>query len=307
MIIRSNVLLKRIDTLFSCNIVRTCTSFVDIRDKYSPVDLQYTSYLPKVENEIKKPPIIILHGILGARSNWNTLAKTIADKTSRQVLALDARNHGESGHSDNFSYHHMASDVVDFMEKLNISNATLIGHSMGGRTSMLLSLLYPAMVESLIIVDISPQGISPGFNKIPLYLKAMSDFPIDNNANISENRKACVKQLIKVTEDKMLSNFLSSNLVNVYQNHHEWRINLKSLINHIEHIGDFDCDIGKSYKGSTLFIGGGNSDYINEKTAPIIKKLFPAAKIEIIKDCGHWLHVEKPTEFCNLTCNFINQ
>ena len=48
------------------------------------------------------PALFILHGFLGSGDNWKTLAKKWSE-LGREVHLLDARNHGKSFHSDQFS------------------------------------------------------------------------------------------------------------------------------------------------------------------------------------------------------------
>ena len=57
-----------------------------------------------------------------------------------QVLTVDARNHGESPHSPDMSYEAMSKDLQDLLPQLGLVPCVLIGHSMGGRTAMLLAL-----------------------------------------------------------------------------------------------------------------------------------------------------------------------
>ena len=45
-------------------------------------------------------PIILLHGLFGAASNWGRLQRRLAEE--HLVLAMDARNHGASGHDGRF-------------------------------------------------------------------------------------------------------------------------------------------------------------------------------------------------------------
>jgi len=87
------------------------------------------------------PALIILHGLLGSSDNWHTVAKALSDK--RRVYALDARNHGRSPHDPVFTYQAMAEDVREFMRSEGIEGATVMGHSMGGKTAMMLALDRP--------------------------------------------------------------------------------------------------------------------------------------------------------------------
>jgi pimeloyl-ACP methyl ester carboxylesterase len=61
------------------------------------------------------------------------------------------------------------------------------------------------------------------------------------------------------------------------------------------------------YKKSTLFIRGGNSDYILEADVIEIKNHFPQMTLETIPDTGHWLHAENAPLFVDKTVQFLKQ
>lgn len=108
--------------------------------------LAYTAY-NNVDNrpsDVTAAPILILHGLFGSKQNWKSLSKVLASKTNpnRKVYALDARNHGESPHSNEHSYDDLANDIAKFHQDHEISKSIIIGHSMGGRAMMCFALKY---------------------------------------------------------------------------------------------------------------------------------------------------------------------
>lgn len=110
-----------------------------------PVKLAYATYegtLP--EQDTHKNPLVIMHGLFGSKSNWNSLCKVFQQKTkpSRKIIALDARNHGDSPHDPHHSYELLALDLKDFFDNVGLQKASILGHSMGGRTAMLFALKY---------------------------------------------------------------------------------------------------------------------------------------------------------------------
>lgn len=106
------------------------------------VDLAYASYEATSDSKDSSlPPLVILHGLLGSKNNWNSMSKAIHKKTGRKVISVDARNHGDSRHSSQHTYIHMAHDVMRLLKKLELNKVSVLGHSMGGRTAMVLSLL----------------------------------------------------------------------------------------------------------------------------------------------------------------------
>src|ERR1051326_443216 len=86
-------------------------------------------------------PLIILHGLLGSLENWHALSLKFSE--CFRVLAVDQRNHGRSPHHPEMNYQLMAHDVDYFLEQHQIPEAHVLGHSMGGKTAMLLALLFP--------------------------------------------------------------------------------------------------------------------------------------------------------------------
>lgn len=104
----------------------------------------YESTKPSVLNS--DAPIIIMHGLMGSKGNWNSLSKAIHSRTKLKVFAVDARNHGDSGHTEEMSYPHLVEDIRALMHDLRIKKATLLGHSMGGRAVMAMALRYVSML-----------------------------------------------------------------------------------------------------------------------------------------------------------------
>ena len=57
-----------------------------------------------------------------------------------QVITVDCRNHGESPHVPTMSYPEMAKDIELLMEEMELQEAIILGHSMGGKVAMNLAL-----------------------------------------------------------------------------------------------------------------------------------------------------------------------
>ncbi|KAK3084240.1 hypothetical protein FSP39_010545, partial [Pinctada imbricata] len=85
------------------------------------------------------PPLIISHGLMGNKSNWHSICKVLS-RSGRKIISLDARNHGDSPHCEDMEYHHMSEDILRLMDEEDIDTACLLGHSMGGKTSMVAAL-----------------------------------------------------------------------------------------------------------------------------------------------------------------------
>ncbi|NJB70877.1 pimeloyl-ACP methyl ester carboxylesterase [Saonia flava] len=243
-------------------------------------------------------PMIILHGFLGMSDNWKTLGSQYAEN-GMEVHLIDQRNHGKSFHSEDFNYKILSEDIRNYIERHSLSEAIVLGHSMGGKTAMQLACSYPHLVNKLIVADIGPKQYPPHHQHI---INALIELPI----NEISTRGQADTILSKKISDYGTRQFLLKNLYWVEKGKLGFRMNLPVLSAKMKEIGEA-LPNNTFYSKPTLFVKGGNSDYILLEDTPQIKKHFPLASIETIENVGHWLHAENPALFLEKTLNFINQ
>jgi len=241
-------------------------------------------------------PIIILHGLLGSLDNWQTLARKFAK--THTVFTIDQRNHGRSTHDSKMNYSILANDVAEFMNEQWIYDANIIGHSMGGKTAMQLALDFPELVNKLIVVDIAPKKYVG--NHLPLF-DAMLSLELKSLKN-REEANLILKS--KIPNDNIRL-FLLKNLSRKKEGGYRWKPNLNAIVENYQEIlenikGDIPSDI------PSLFIKGGNSDYIQKDDLETIRSFFSESKIETIEGTGHWVHAEKPQELSKLILDFLD-
>ena len=231
---------------------------------------------------------IILHGFLGMGDNWKTHAKNLSEK-EYCVHLVDQRNHGRSFWSDKFDYDVMVNDLLQYLNHHGINQCVVLGHSMGGKTAMAFALNYPDRVQKLIIADIAPKYYAPHHQRILAGLSTL-------NLEEVSSRKAAAEHLKNFIPEAGTRQFLLKNLYWVSEGKLGLRINVAVLKNAAEAIGAA-IQSQKQYHQPTLFLYGGNSNYINPMTDTEILKYFPKAEIIEIEGAGHWLHAEKPLLF----------
>ena len=240
-------------------------------------------------------PLIILHGLFGTLENWGGQIKTLAE--NHQVYAVDLRNHGRSPHDNDMSYTAMAADIAELMDTHGLKSAHILGHSMGGKAAMQLAMTQPERIRQLIIVDIAPVQYNHDHDTVIQGLKAVS-------LDTIKSRREADQQLAEHITETGLRQFLLKNLYRT-ENGFAWRMNLQVIESQYAHISA--ALEGKSYKGNTLFIKGGNSDYITLEYKDALLKYFPAAAYKMIQNAGHWPHAEKPAAFSKLVTSFLNE
>jgi len=117
-------------------------------------------------------PVILLHGWLGSWGLWQETMTELG--RSYRTYALDFWGFGESGKKrDTYLVTDFVRMVDQFMEKLGIVEAPLVGHSMGGTVSLSVALEYPQRVSKVVIVGSPIVGSS-----LALMLKLAGNRPI---------------------------------------------------------------------------------------------------------------------------------
>lgn len=248
----------------------------------------------RIEGEGK--PLLIIHGFLGMSDNWKSFGSLYAAE-GFQVHMLDLRNHGRSFHSDDFSYEIMVNDVLEYCQHHNLSNISIIGHSMGGKVAMLFATTYTDLVEKLIVADIGPKYYAPHHQDILAGLNAVDFSEKPDRSQVEET-------LYPFIPDFGTRQFLMKSLYWETPGQLAFRFNLPVFNAKIEQIG-VALPAEKSFEKPTLFIRGGNSCYILDTDLPEIQNHFPNFKLATIPNAGHWLHAENPKLFFEETSNFL--
>jgi pimeloyl-ACP methyl ester carboxylesterase len=240
-------------------------------------------------------PVVILHGVFGMLDNWHHFAKQLSEDF--WVTTLDQRNHGRSPHSDDFDYDLMVEDLKSFLWNHQIKKTHFIGHSMGGKVAMFFSLRYPELVDKTVVVDIGVKSYPPRHDKIFESLCGV-------DVTAMKSREDIQTELSKAIAQKHIVNFLLKNVARERGSEYfRWKMNLKAIRNNYEKLlTQVYCDFQSDKE--VLFIKGDNSDYILHDDMIEIMD-FPKAKIETIKDAGHWVHAEQEYTMLQIVRDFL--
>ncbi len=232
-------------------------------------------------------PLFVLHGIFGMLDNWHNIAKKLSEHYT--VYTIDARNHGQSPHSDESGYQAMASDIIELADNLHIHQFILMGHSMGGKTALWVANQYPERVQKLIAVDIAPKRYKPGH---VAYFKAFEEI----NWSTFTSRREIDEALMAFDSNIRVRLFLAKNIDRNEAGTFTVKANISALKNaYDEIIGELHFT--SVYQGKTLFVLGVNSHYLNEDDKPYILEHFPKAQFVVIPNAGHWVHADNPLAF----------
>jgi pimeloyl-ACP methyl ester carboxylesterase len=113
-------------------------------------------------------PLVFIHAGVADSRLWDDQAAAFADRY--QVVRYDLRGFGRSEPVDGEFSHR--EDFIALMEHLKITDAVLVGCSMGGGTAMDIAFLRPTLVTALVMVCSGPRGLELDIVESPLEKEA---------------------------------------------------------------------------------------------------------------------------------------
>jgi pimeloyl-ACP methyl ester carboxylesterase len=116
------------------------------------------------------PPVVLVHGLGGAASNWSELAPLLAAR--HRVLAVDLPGHGASDPpAAAHGLDSYADAVAACLNREGTVPAALAGHSLGGAVGLSLAVRSPELVSSLVLA--AAAGISSSTLRAKAGLRAL--------------------------------------------------------------------------------------------------------------------------------------
>ena len=248
------------------------------------------------------PVLVILHGLYGASDNWLSIAKKLEERFT--IYIPDLRNHGLSPHTSTHTYEDMSEDLHAFFNDHSILKATLLGHSMGGKLAMLFASEYPEFITGLIIADIAPKNYNSEERPFKTVMQHELILGLMEELNLQtvSSRKEIDFFLADKLKESTLRQFLIKNIHRNKEGYFEWKINVPVLKHALNSItsdvnSEWFADRKPILNYPVTFIRGLKSDYITDEDIPLIRDIYPEARVIDIPDAGHWLHAEQPELF----------
>ncbi len=243
--------------------------------------------------------VVFCHGLFGQGRNWTQHARALAER--HRVLLVDKPNHGRSPWTESIDYVSMADQVAELLDPAD--PVALVGHSMGAKAAMVLTLRHPELVERLMVVDMAPVAYANG-SGFRGYIDAMLGMDLPPDAS-REDADAALRDAVP---DNGVRAFLLQNLRRSPDGW-SWQPNLELLREELGTISGWPAEAVAGlppYAGPVLWVGGADSAYVKDEYAPAMEALFPRVRKVMIKGAGHWVHSEQPEVFREVLRRFVD-
>ncbi len=272
------------------------------------VAVMVTRRLHHLDLGVSGPRIAFCHGLFGQGRNWTQIAKALVgeDGTGARATLIDLPDHGRSPWSDHFSLQSYAAQVAATLRSLAPGERwTLVGHSLGGKVSMLVALSQPDLIESLAVVDIAPRHYRSHHWYLD-YIAAMQALPLDTLTSRAE-ADALLAPVVPVPSVRA---FLLQNLRR-HGHTWSWQVNFDVLAQagtgqrSVAGWPAVDATAYPPYEGPVIWIAGGQSPYVAAHDVEPMRALFPKVRQVTIKDAAHWVHSDQPEVTIEILRRFL--
>lgn len=228
-------------------------------------------------------PLVLLHGLFGALSNFKDLVDYFK-QTNRVIIPLlplydlTLLETSISG---------LAKFVTKFVEHQGLRDVHLLGNSLGGHVGLVYSLKHPERVRSIILTGSSglfENGMGETYPK-----RGDREYIRKKTEMTFYDPKVATKELVDEVYEIVNNRIKAIKIITL----------ARSAIKH--NLGDELKDI----KVPTCLIWGKNDTITPPMVAEEFKMLIPNSELHYIDKCGHAPMMEVPEEFNKILSTFL--
>ena len=230
-------------------------------------------------------PLLLLHGLFGALSNFQFLIEHFR-KTNKVIVPLLPLLELDLLHT---SVGGLQKFVQRFVEHRNLNDIHLLGNSLGGHVALVHVLKNPERIKSIILTGSSglfENGMGDTYPKRgdKDYIRKKTQLTFyDPNMATDE----LVNEVFEITNNRMKVIKIIALAKSAIRN------NLGEELNHI--------------KQPTLLIWGNNDTITPPFVGKEFNKLLPNSELHFIDKCGHAPMMEVPEEFNAILHKFLTK
>ena len=221
-------------------------------------------------------PVLFLHSFAGDCTHWSAVLEALAPR--RRVVAFDFSGHGLSPAArGKYSIRRLAQDVVAVANAQHLEHFVLVGHSLGALVAAEFAAAAPQRVKKLILVD---PPLVPGALPAEAQRQIRESLAVDPYATVEQfwNQQPFAGARPE-TQRRLLSSLR--------------KLARNAAIELTEDSLSYDARIAlRQYHGPKFAIVTLAND-----TPQSLQHALPEIEYSVVEGTGHWIHLDRPTEF----------
>ncbi|MCF8364510.1 MAG: alpha/beta hydrolase [Bacteroidales bacterium] len=299
----------------SLNPYRDILPLKTMKDMQYPFEVKYLDLrdninLAYIDEGTGDQTILFIHGLGSYLKAWKKNIEGL--KSQYRCIAIDLPGYGKSSKLANSGKMSFYAEVVkDFIDKLNLENVVLAGHSMGGQIAMMAAVNYPHTIQKIILVD--PAGFEEFTEGQKQWFREVMTVDGVMNTTVEQIQTNLAYNFYNVPDD---AEFMTTDRIAI-RSADDFEAYCYAVVNSVKGMVDETMiDILGQISQPTLILFGENDNLIPNRflnpgrtidIAFIGDEKIPNSKLITIPRAGHFLQFEKPDEFKRAVVEFLNE
>jgi 2-succinyl-6-hydroxy-2,4-cyclohexadiene-1-carboxylate synthase len=248
------------------------------------------------------PPLVLLHGFTGSAEAWDPVWAPLAACCT--LIAVDLPGHGRSdapANPERYALPRFADDLARVLDSLGLERVAVLGYSMGGRAALHFALGHPASVAALLLESTSP-GIADERERRE---RATAD-----TALAAAIERDGIDAFVARWEALPLwaSQRALSDSERARLHAQRLRNRPRGLANSLRSAGaavepSLESRLSEMRAPALLVAGALDAKYV--AIGRELERLLPSARLAIVPDAGHAVHLERPGELVAVVMEFL--
>lgn len=237
-----------------------------------------------VEMGDRGPEMVLLHGLFGALSNWDTVQPLMAKYSKPIALSFPLL----TAHRSEVKVKSLALYTEYFLRTRQFHPTTLCGNSLGGHVALRLYLAAPELVDCLILTATS--GLyEHSVDALPV--RPGREFVLEHMSKVFVNQEFITDEAVTEIVDILSHRTNVLNLIHAARS--AKKDNLKDVLGQV--------------KAPTLLLWGEDDQVTTMEVAEMFHKLIPNSTLVTVKKCGHAPMIEHPEWFAEQVEKFLRK
>lgn len=236
-------------------------------------------------------PVVLLHPFPFDRRIWAPTAAALAK--SYRVIAVDARGFGETPLGGRYAIVDLADDLAALLDALDLSQATIVGLSMGGYTALAFAERHRARMTGLVLADTRAAGDAAAVRQ-------------SRQDAIALIRSAGAAAYLEKSLPKLLSPTVEPALLESARALAETRIpSLTAALEALRDRPDRSSELG-AIACPTLVVCGADDQVTPVEEMRLMSQSIPGARFVKLDGVGHLSNLEGPAAFQQTLIEFLD-
>ncbi|MFA6972048.1 MAG: alpha/beta hydrolase [Gallionella sp.] len=246
----------------------------------------------------KGKPLMFIAGLASDSQSWQPIVEELS--LNYLVIRPDNRGAGRTKPQNiETSIQHIADDCIALIEYLGLSSVTLIGHSMGGFVALDCAIRYPEQVANLILAGTSAFN-SERNNAL------FRDWVSDMRSGMDPER--WFRNIFYwIFSKRLFENEETLNDAVRFAIEYPYPQSDIAFEKQVNAIRKFNCRKSlPGIKSNTLIVFGKEDLLFPPEESIKVLHAIPGARVSLIEDAAHAIHVENPNAFTDCVSHFLS-